>query len=230
MTTHSRRLAALALVPLCLSFAVPLPEEAVGSEVLASAGFEGDDAGATARPNGPPTVSEEVYDASTGTGGESEVVAYGSAKRYRLDAAGVSGGNRAIRLPFSSEVTSGTLTVNAVLTAEQCGDGGWLAVQDPKEEDWLGRAGFGDDGKFSVHGSSTNVSYSADTRYRVIVTVHLGSSTTTDYSIIDLSTNTQVLSTTGRPVAGQPTAGSLLFTTDDGGAGAYTIDNVEAVR
>jgi hypothetical protein len=200
-------------------------------EILASASFESDSVGATAKPDGTPTVAEDVWDASSCSGGASGVVSSGSTMRYRLSDVGTEGGVRGIRLPLSTEVTGGTAIVEAVATAEQTDrEGGTLALEDPEESKWTGLIGFGSDGKFRVHGSGTNVSYTANVRYRFTVTVHFGESPTADYTIVDLSTSQTVLESTNRAIYTGESLAAVSFCTGGEDDGAFTVDEVMASR
>jgi hypothetical protein len=198
------------------------------SETLASATFDDDLVGATARPNGPLTVSEEVYDDSDTSGGVSAVVAYGTGRRYALSDVGTSGGRRGIRAPLSSTVSSGTLVVSAVVSAGQTGAGGLLCLSTPDEDDWVGMVTFGSDGKLHTHAVPSTVSYAADHRYLVQITVVFGSGGHVDYAIRDLTTSQDVLSSTGNTLTSGVEAGSLFFTTGTTTDGAFSIDDLLA--
>lgn len=198
------------------------------SETLASATFDDDVVGAMARPDGLLLVEEQVYDDSDSTGGLSAVDVYGAGKRYRLSDVGTSGGRRGIRAPLSSTVSSGTLVVSAVVTAGQTGSGGTLGVSEPDEADWPGMVTLGSDGKFHTHAVPSQVSYSADHRYLVQITVVFGSGGHVDYAIRDLTTSQDVLSSTGNTLTSGAEAASLFFTTDTTTDGAFTIDDILA--
>lgn len=222
-------LVAASLVPVLLSS--DLPRADALPTILASASFEADAVGATARPNGPPTVAEDVWDAGTYSGGVSGVVAYGSTKRYRLSDVGSTGEVKGIRLPLSSDVSTGTLMLECVATAEQADvDGGFLCAERPEKDEWICGIGFGADGKFRVHGSGTTVGYSADAAYRFRVILHFGASPTADYRILEIATGDTVLSSDGHSLPSSMTAGHMVFRTDASDAGAFTVDALSAVR
>jgi hypothetical protein len=224
-----RFVAALGLVA-ALLFGLPGGTAARGSEVLASAGFEVDVVGATARPGGPPTVSEEIYDASDSPGGISMVVSYAGGKRYRLSDVGVPGATKGIRLPLSSDTDEGSLRVQAVLTAGQIADGGLLSVVEPEETDWIALIRFGDDGDFVVHDAPSGVPYSPGVRYGVAIDIHFGDTTTVDYAVTHLGTNQTVLASPGHEVALLAVAHEIRFATDAADEGSFTIDDVEATH
>lgn len=199
------------------------------SETLASASFENDLVGATARPGGPLTVEEQVYDDSDTTGGWSHVEAYGSGRRYRLSDVGTQGGRRGIRAPLSSSVSSGTLVASAVVTPAQTGAEGSLCISNPDEIDWIGMVAYGSDGKFSVHGTATDVSYTSGHEYRIEVTIAFGSQGSVAYEITDLTTSEVVVTSTGHPVDINASAGSLFFTTGTSTDGSFAVDDLLAV-
>lgn len=199
-------------------------------EVLASADFESDAVGSSAKPGLPFEVSEDLWDQSTWMGGTSEVVAAGSHRRYRLCDVGAPGQVKKVRLNLASTVSSGALTVSGILTAEQTdADGGVLAASDPGDgKEWGCRVAFGADGKFNVHGSATEVAYEADTSYAVTMTVHFGLVPTADYTITDAGTAEILFSSTGWIVADCTSAGSVTFSTDAQDAGGFTVDEILA--
>jgi hypothetical protein len=199
------------------------------SETLAYAGFENDIVGAAARPGGPLTVEEQVYDDSDTTGGVSAVEAHGGGRRYRLSDVGTQGGRRGIRAPLSSTASSGTLVASAVVTPGQTGAGGSICLSTPDEVDWTGMVAIGSDGKFSVHGTPTDVSYTSGRSYRVEVTVAFGNQGSVDYSITDLTDSSVVVSSSGHPVPTNASVGSLFFTTDGSTDGTFAVDDLSAV-
>lgn len=207
---------------------VPFAGPSSASEVLALAGFDSDATGATARPGGPPTVTEEVYDASDTTEGVSAVEVYGAGKRYRLSDVGSDGGTRGIHFPFTRNVSTGTLSLTATVSAAQFGNGGVLSVVRPDEEEWPVGVSFAANGTFRVHGNATTFAYAVGTSYRVDVTVTFGSPTTADYAITDLSQPSRVFTLEGCPVAGVNAAGALRFATSAVADGSFSVDEVEA--
>lgn len=220
----------VAILALSVLSATPPRAEAT-STTLASASFEGDTPGAVARPGGSPVVSEDVWEASTTTAGVSEVVACGSTKRYRLSDIGSVGETRGVRLPFSDAVSTGTLTVEAVATAEQTwSEGGVLCVSGPDDQEWICGIAFGGDGKFQVHGSATSVSYTANARYRFRITVHFGESPTVDYLVLDFASGNTLLESNGHDLPDGMTAASMVFRTGAADIGAFTVDALTAVQ
>jgi len=208
----------------------PPPANATES-VLASASFEGDALGAVARPDGPPTVAEDVWDASTYSGGVSEVVAAGTTKLYRISNVGSSGESKGIVLPFSSDASSGTLVVEAVATAEQTTSaGGLLSVDEPDKGEWVCLLGFGGDGVFKVHDSGTTTAYTANARYRFRITIHFGASPTADYLVSDFASGNTILESNGHELPTAIAAGSMTFRTDAADVGAFTVDALSAVQ
>lgn len=203
---------------------------AAAIETLAFADFEPDVVGALARPGGPPTVVEEVWDESSGSQGFSEVVSWTGGKRYRISDAGVTGLLKGIRAPFSTGVSSGTLVVTAVLAAEQPGGGATCYVEGPEKQEWLGMIGFGSDGKWQVHGAGTSTPYAANHRYEAVITVHFGASPTTDYLVTDLEDQTTVIDSTGHSIGQGLVADRIVFQTGAAEEGAFTIDDILATR
>lgn len=200
---------------------------ASGEVVLASADFESDLPGAMARPLGPPTVSEEVYDVSTTTGGVAVVEASGSGRRFLLGDVGTVNQVRGIRMPFSAIVSSGTLNVTADVCAAEQATGGILSLDDPQEGKWFLHLAFGGDGKFRVHDQATAHSYAVGTTYRVTATLTLGtSSTTVDYHVQNLSVPTDSFSVEDCISNGAPSIGALRYATDGPANGSFSIDNV----
>jgi len=211
--------------------AAPAPRADATATTLASASFEEDTCGAVALPGGSNTVHEDVWESSTTTAGVSEVVAAGSTKRYRLSDVGSVGETRGIRLPLSSEVSSGTLTLEAVATAEQTSStGGILSVQRPDNDEWICGLSFGGDGKFRVHGASTAVSYNANARYRFRITVHFGQEITVDCKVLDFASGNTLLESNGYTLPGDLVAGAMVFRTGAADIGAFTVDALTAVQ
>ena len=207
------------------------PSASATETVLASASFEDDALGSVAHPDGPPAVAEDVWDASTYSGGVSAVVTAGTTKRYRISDVGSSGETKGIYLPFSNDVLTGTLTVEAVATAEQTtSDGGFLSVNRPDEEEWACILGFGSDGKFKVHDSGTSTAYSANARYRFKITIHFGISPTADYLISDFASGNPILESNDHELPVAIAAGSMTFRTDAADDGAFTVDELSAVQ
>jgi hypothetical protein len=199
------------------------------AENLASASFEGDEVGAVAAPNGPPTVLEAIYDRSSGSGGVSAVVSWTGGKRYRIGDRNEPGLSRGIRAPLSSTVSSGTLVVKAVITAEQTDGGGTLGVSGPDEDGWVSRTGFAANGMFAVHGSPTGTSYAVDHRYLVTMTLNL-SAGTVDYLVEDLNTSQLILHSTGHPIPVGAAAANVVFATGVDEEGAFTFDDLLATH
>jgi hypothetical protein len=203
---------------------------AMGTETLASADFEGDSEGAVARPGGPPTVQENVWTHDSGSGGTACVVAASGGKRFRLDDSGGTNLVRGILAPLSSAVSSGVVAVQATLRAEQTGGQAVLCVNDQEETEWYGCIGFGSDGKFTVHGSGTQVSYMANRSYRVTVTLDLGTGPHVDYLVVDLTDDATMLQSTGNSLATGATLGNVTFDTGAASEGAFAFDDLVVTR
>ncbi len=198
-------------------------------DILAFAGFEADPLGATARPLGPPSVQEELFDDGPGTGGVSEVEACAEGKRYRLSES-ANGGTRAILLPLSEVVCSGTLTVSAIVTADQEGAGGVFSAQGPDESEWFLHVGFGADGRFRCHDQATQFAYAVGGRYQVLATLRFGSPTTVDYDIEELFASHATFSLHDVPVTRTGAIEALRFATEAAGEASFSIDELVAVR
>jgi len=226
---HLAAAAAAAVASLASNHPAPR-SAAAASTVLAAADFQADPVGAAARPYGPPTALEDLWEDSTCESGMSAVVSTGGGGRaYRISDAGSEDAHRGVRLPFSATVSSGTLDVKATVTAGQEGsEGGTLACEEPAKQDWFARMGFGGDGDFTVQGASTGVPYSANTKYLFRITVNYGSPVTADFRAWDLATNELVLESTGHELVETPTAAALTFRTGDADNGVFTIDDIQA--
>lgn len=82
-------------------------------------------------------------------------------------------------------------------------------------------------GTFSVHGSATAFTHAPGVSYSVDATVTFGSPTTVDYTITDLSDPMRVLHLDNCPVAGEPVARALRYSTAVAADGSFSIDEVE---
>lgn len=199
-------------------------------EIFASASFESDSVGDHAKGLGGPEVDEEVHDIGD-SGGVSAVEAATNGKRYRIGDVGLTDAQRGVELPFSSTVSTGTLRVQAVVSAAQTGNGGEITCAGPKEwEATLGRVSFGASGTFLVHGSATSVDYVVDREYLVEMVFHLTGQRSVDYSITDLSDDSVVCTVTGVSVSEAGAARAVLFTTDLDAGGEFTLDEVLVSR
>lgn len=227
MTRIRRVAAAIALTV----FAFVAQVASADPEVLAAADFESDVTGDHAIGAGSPNVVEEIYD-NGAEGGTTEVENHGSGKRYRIGNAGASGASVGIRAPFAATADQGDVTTTVVVSAAQVAAGGVLTLCGPgeNEQQWRTRFAFGADGKFSIHGNATGVSYEAGREYLVEMTVHLDGPSSADYRVTDRVTSTVVLLQTGHPVADGAEIGELRYATGAATDVSFSIDDFEAVR
>lgn len=202
-------------------------------EFLVSMDFQGDVSGAVARGGTGFEVEEELYEAGATGAGVSHVEVAGSSHAFRIANGGSGSGQRALRAPLSSPDSASDLTLRAVVGASQVAAGGTIILCGPGEDpEWILRTSFGADGKFEVHGQSTNYSYTSGGTYSIVATLHrLPDGTgTADYQVTEVGNPTHVLNAAGLSANGTATATEVGFLAGAEAQASFTLDDLSVTR